>query len=66
MKQPQLLVVDDDLGIRNLLSRYLAEQGFQVLAVADGRAMKTWLANNSPDLIIIISKSAIIISLFIF
>lgn len=31
---PQLLVVDDDTGIRDLLSRYLTEQGFRVAAVA--------------------------------
>ena len=53
IKQPQLLVVDDDLGIRNLLARYLAEQGFEVSAVADGRAMDAWLASKTPDLVIL-------------
>ena len=53
MENQQLLVVDDDMGIRNLLSRYLAEQGFRVSAVADGRAMDTWLASKTPDLVIL-------------
>ena len=53
MEQPQLLVVDDDMGIRDLLSRYLAEQGFRVSAVADGRAMDAWLAGKTPDLVIL-------------
>ena len=51
--QPQLLVVDDDAGIRDLLSRYLAEQGFRVSAVADGREMDTWLEQETPDLVIL-------------
>jgi len=52
MEKPQLLVVDSDLGIRNFLSRYLAEQGYQVSTVTDGRSMSTWLAGHFPDLVI--------------
>ena len=52
-EKPQLLVVDSDMGIRNFLSHYLVEQGFRVSTVADGRAMKTWLAGHSPDLVIL-------------
>ena len=48
-----LLVVDDDLGIRELLSRYLSEQGFRVTAVEDGAAMDDWLAENATDLVIL-------------
>ena len=51
--QPQLLIVDDDMGIRDLLSRYLTEQGYRVSSVADGRAMGDWLAGNTPDLVIL-------------
>ena len=29
---PKILVVDDDVRLRDLLSRYLTEQGFQVTA----------------------------------
>jgi DNA-binding response OmpR family regulator len=34
-----LLVVDDDARLRDLLTRYLGEQGFEVKAVADGQQM---------------------------
>ncbi len=51
--EPLLLVVDDDQGIRDLLCRYLAEQGFRVAAAADGQAMDQWLATNTPDLVIL-------------
>jgi len=49
----QLLVVDDDPGIRELLCRYLGEQGFGVAAVEDGRSMDTWLAENNADLVVL-------------
>ena len=49
----QLLVVDDDPGIRELLCRYLGEQGFRVAAVEDGRSMDAWLSGNTPDLVIL-------------
>ena len=49
----QLLVVDDDPGIRELLCRYLGDQGFGVSAVEDGKAMDTWLAENTVDLVIL-------------
>jgi two-component system, OmpR family, phosphate regulon response regulator OmpR len=51
--EPLLLVVDDDKGIRDLLSRYLAQQGFRVEAVADGSEMDAWLTQNTPDLVIL-------------
>ena len=49
----QLLVVDDDPGIRELLCRYLGEQGFRIAAVEDGKSMDAWLAENTPDLVIL-------------
>lgn len=49
----QLLIVDDDPGIRELLTRYLDEQGYPVGAVADGTAMDGYLAEHSVDLIIL-------------
>lgn len=48
-----LLVVDDDPQLRDLLARYLGEQGFRVSAVADGAAMDTLLAREQPDLVIL-------------
>lgn len=49
----QLLVVDDDVGLRELLERYLGEQGYQVSTVEDGAAMDEFLTHNQPDLIIL-------------
>ena len=49
----RVLVVDDDQGLRNLLCRYLGEQGFEVDAVADGRALDAHLSEARPDLLIL-------------
>lgn len=49
----RLLVVDDDVALRELLCRYLAEQGYTVSAVADGIAMEQILATQSFDLLIL-------------
>ena len=35
---PHVLVVDDDRRLRELLARYLAEQGFRVTAAASARS----------------------------
>ena len=48
-----LLVVDDDREIRELLSLYLGQQGFDVAVVEDGPAMDAWLADHSTDLVIL-------------
>jgi DNA-binding response OmpR family regulator len=48
-----ILIVDDDPGIRRLLTRYLTEQGYQTAAVSDGKGMDQWLQSNQPDLIIL-------------
>jgi len=34
---PRILVVDDDVRLRDLLTRYLGEQGFSVQALPDAR-----------------------------
>ena len=47
-----LLVVDDDRALRDRLSRYLMEQGFRVTTVADGQEMDAFLANQTPDVVI--------------
>lgn len=51
--QQTLLVVDDDEGIRELLSRYLIEQGFQVETARDAVEMDGYLAKHAPDLVIL-------------
>ena len=49
----RLLVVDDDLRLRALLGKYLAEQGFTVELVHDGAEMDKKLARNRYDLIVL-------------
>ncbi len=48
-----LLVVDDDTRIRDLLSRYLAEQGYRVTVAADAADARRKLAGLKFDLIIL-------------
>jgi DNA-binding response OmpR family regulator len=49
----RILVVDDDEGLRDLLQRYLTDNGYQVTAVADGTAMKRHLATQAVDLLLL-------------
>lgn len=53
MSQPKILVVDDDIRLRALLERYLAEQGFAVQAVADGKQMDRLLDREVFDLLVL-------------
>ncbi|MBS82220.1 response regulator [Variovorax sp.] len=48
-----LLIVDDDIAIRGLLSRYLQEHGYRVTAAANGREMRRALASDRMDLIVL-------------
>lgn len=48
-----ILVVDDDLGLRELLDRYFAGNGYRVTTVANGRQMREVLANHRVDLIVL-------------
>ncbi len=52
VRQPRVLVVDDDAGIRDLLSDYLRKQEMQVETARDGREMDERLARFEPDLIV--------------
>jgi len=49
----KILVVDDDARIRDLLSRYLTQQGFEVLLAEDGRAMARLMLRDAVDLIVL-------------
>lgn len=51
--EPHLLIVDDDLQIRKLLGRYLAEQGFRVTLASDTRSLQTALESNDIELIVL-------------
>jgi two-component system phosphate regulon response regulator OmpR len=49
----RVLVVDDDQRLRELLVRYLGEQGFEVRAVADGPGMDKQLSRERYDLVVL-------------
>jgi two-component system phosphate regulon response regulator OmpR len=51
--QPHVLVVDDDRRLRDLLTRYLSENGFRVTAAEDAPAARTRLKSFDFDLIIL-------------
>ncbi len=48
-----LLVVDDDARLRDLLQRFLSEQGFRVTAVADAAAARRAVAAMMYDLLVV-------------
>jgi two-component system phosphate regulon response regulator OmpR len=48
-----LLVVDDDARLRDLLQRFLTEQGFRVTAVADAAAARRALSAMMFDLLVV-------------
>jgi len=52
-QSPQILIVDDDPGIRSLLSDYLQANGYRTSTAADGRAMKQALSTARIDLIVL-------------
>ncbi|MBL8519294.1 MAG: two-component system response regulator OmpR [Betaproteobacteria bacterium] len=49
----RILVVDDDLRLRDLLKRYLTEQGFAVETLPDGAGLERAFARNRFDLMVL-------------
>jgi two-component system phosphate regulon response regulator OmpR len=49
----KILVVDDDARIRDLLRRYLMQEGFEVLQAEDGKALTRVLLREPVDLIVL-------------
>ncbi len=49
----RILVVDDDVRLRDLLNRYLTEQGYAVRVVADALEMNRYLARERYELMIL-------------
>ena len=49
----KILMVDDDVRMRELLQRYLTEQGFDIKTVADAKEMDAALALDSVDLLVL-------------
>ena len=48
-----IYVADDDTGIRDLLAEYLTAQGYAVRCARDGAELDTFLAEKSPQLIVL-------------
>ncbi len=53
MSQKKILVVDDDLRLRDLLTRYLGDQGFSVRGAESGAMMDKLLLREPYDLIVL-------------
>ena len=49
----KVLVVDDELNIRNILDFTLGAEGYRVIAAGDGEEALTLAATEEPDLIIL-------------
>jgi two-component system phosphate regulon response regulator OmpR len=49
----KVLVVDDDVRLRDLLTRYLGEQGFQVAALPDATQLDKRMQRDPPHLIVL-------------
>ncbi|MES2500974.1 MAG: two-component system response regulator OmpR [Pseudomonadota bacterium] len=49
----KVLMVDDDMRMRELLQRYLTEQGFSIKTVSDSKEMDAILANEPFDLLVL-------------
>src|SRR5438105_15635361 len=50
---PKILIVDDDARLRDLLTRYLTEQGFQVQALPDASQLDRKLQRDPPHLLVL-------------
>src|SRR3954447_17915742 len=49
----RIIVVDDDARLRELLNRYLSDQGFSVRTASDANDMNRWLARERYDLMVL-------------
>lgn len=48
----KILVVDDEVDIRNLFSLFLKKEGYEVIAAANGNEACDLISESRPDLII--------------
>ncbi|HAO12279.1 MAG TPA: DNA-binding response regulator [Planktothrix sp. UBA8407] len=53
MASVKILVVDDDPAIRNLISRYLSQQDYQVETASDGYSALERFEQFNPDLVVL-------------
>lgn len=49
----KILVIEDEVNIRNVISMYLKKEGFKVLEADDGYKALTIIEKEKPDLIIL-------------
>jgi DNA-binding response OmpR family regulator len=49
----RVLVVDDDLTVRDVVRRYLELAGHQVALADNGEDALAWIAENDPDLVVL-------------
>lgn len=53
MDPAEILIVDDDVGLRTKTARYLAQFGFNIAEAGSGEEMRARLARHMPDLVIL-------------
>ncbi len=53
MKQPLILIVDDEPTVREVVRKYLERDGYKVAEAADGPAALSYLQNHQPELIVL-------------
>src|SRR5690606_30052571 len=53
VRAPRVLVVDDEAPIRDIVRRYLAAEGFEVVEAADGVEALDRSAGAAPDLVVL-------------
>ncbi|MGZ3342683.1 MAG: response regulator, partial [Reyranella sp.] len=52
-QEPRILVVDDDLELRDLISGFLGQNGFEVHVAPNGREMDKALARGGISLVVL-------------
>ena len=50
---PHIAVVDDHRDIRDLVGKYLSQQGYRISVAESGTALRKLLERSAPDLIIL-------------
>jgi DNA-binding response OmpR family regulator len=50
---PRILVVDDDVGLLDLVTGYLGKNGFDAEGVVDAEAFRASIARRAPDLVVL-------------
>ncbi len=48
-----VLIVEDEAKLANLLKDYLKQSGFEATVIHDGSQVESWLASNTPSIILL-------------